>query len=77
MEELEKGLKELRGVAVSWREQQCQQAGSPRAPGDWNTNQRIHMERPMTMAAHVAKGVLVGQRWEERPLGLRVFDIPV
>jgi hypothetical protein len=28
--ELEKGLKELRGFAASWREQQCQQARCPR-----------------------------------------------
>jgi hypothetical protein len=26
MEELEKGLKELRGFTAPWREQQCQQA---------------------------------------------------
>jgi hypothetical protein len=26
MEELEKGLKELRGFSAPWREQQCQQA---------------------------------------------------
>jgi hypothetical protein len=29
MEELEKGLKELRGFAAPWREQQCQQARPP------------------------------------------------
>jgi hypothetical protein len=29
MEKLEKGLKELRGFAISWREQQCQLARPP------------------------------------------------
>jgi hypothetical protein len=33
MEELEKGLKELRGLAVSWREQQCQLAIPAELPG--------------------------------------------
>ena len=76
MEELEKGLKELRGFAAPWREQQCQLA-TPRAPRDWTTNQRIHMEGPMALAAYVAEDGLVGYQWEERPLGLRVFDVPV
>jgi hypothetical protein len=50
MEELGKGLKELRVFAAPWREQQCQQARSPGAPGDWTTNQRVHMEGPMVLA---------------------------
>jgi hypothetical protein len=29
MEEVEKGLKELRGFATPWWEQQCQQARTP------------------------------------------------
>jgi hypothetical protein len=77
MKELEKGLKELRGFATPWSKQQCQEARHPRAPGDWTTNQRIHKELPMTLAAYVAEGGLVGYQWEERPLGLRVFDAPV
>jgi hypothetical protein len=72
MEELEKGLKELRGFASPWGEQQCQGQTS-RAPGDWITNQRIYM----APAAYVAEGGLVGHQWEKRPLGLRVFDVPV
>ena len=77
MEELEKGLKELRGFAAPWREQQCQQASHPGAPGDWTNYQRIHMEGPMAPAAYVAEDGLVGHQWEERPLGLRVFNAPV
>jgi hypothetical protein len=33
MEELEKGLKELRGFAAPWRKQQCQKARSQDLPG--------------------------------------------
>jgi hypothetical protein len=68
MEEMEKRLKELRGFAASWRVQQCQQARPPRAPRDWTTNQRIHMEQLMVI--YVAEDGLVGHRWEERPSGL-------
>ena len=72
MEELGKGLKELRVFAAPWREQQCQQARSPGAPGDWTTNQRVHMVGPMAPAAEVAENGLVEHQWE----GLRGFDAP-
>ena len=52
---MEKGLKELRGFAAPWREQQCKPARPPGAPRDWTTNQRVHMEGPMAPAAYVAK----------------------
>ena len=77
MEEIEKGLKELRGFAAPYREQQCQQARPSGAPGDWTTNQRTYMEWPMVLATYVAEDSLVGHQWEERPLGLRVFNAPV
>jgi hypothetical protein len=56
MEELEKGLKELRGLASPWREQQCQTSWSC---GEWNTNQRVHMEGLMALAAYVAEDNLL------------------
>jgi hypothetical protein len=62
MEELEKRLKELRGFAAPWKEQQCLQARPSGAPRDWTTNQRIHMEGPMTLAAYVAEDVLGGHQ---------------
>jgi hypothetical protein len=31
----------------------------PRAPGDWTTNQKIHMEELMVLAAYVAEEALV------------------
>ena len=77
MEELEKKLKELRGFAAPWREQQCQLARPPGAPGDWTTNQRIHMEGPKAPATFMAEDGLVGHQWEVRSLGLSVFDAPV
>ena len=77
MEELEKELKELRGLAAPWREQQCQLARPPGTSRYWTTNQRVHMEGPMALATYVAEDDLVGHQWEERPLGLRVFDAPV
>ena len=74
---MEKGLKKLRGLAAPWREQQCQLARLPGVLGDWTTNQRVHMEGPMAPATYVAEDGLVGHQWEERLLGLRVFDAAV
>jgi hypothetical protein len=59
MEELEEGLKELRGVAAPWREIQCQQARVHRV---WTTNQRIHIKGPMVLATYVAEDGLVGHQ---------------
>jgi hypothetical protein len=77
MEELEKWLKELRGFAARWRQQQCQQARPPEARRYWTTNQRVHMEGSMVLAAYVAEDGLVEHQWEVRPLGLRMFDASV
>jgi hypothetical protein len=77
MEDLEKRLKELRGFAAQWGEQQCQLARPPRAHRDWTTNQRVHMEGLMALVTYVAEDGLIGHQWEERPLGVRVFDAPV
>ena len=74
MKELEKGLKELKGFAAPWGKQQCQQARPLGAPGDWTTNQRVHMAGPMALDTYVAEDGLVGHQWEERLLGLMEFD---
>jgi hypothetical protein len=76
MEEPE-DMKELRGSTASWKEQHCQKARPPGAPGNWNTNQRIHMERLVVLAAYVTEDGLVGHLCEKRPSGVRVFDAPV
>ena len=52
-------------------------ARSPGDPRDWTTNQRIHIEGPMAPAAYVAEDGLLRHQWEERALGLRVFNEPV
>ena len=49
---------------------------TPRAPGDLTTNQSTHGTTHRT-AAYVAEDGLVGHQWEERPLGVRVFNVPV
>jgi hypothetical protein len=72
MEDLEKGMKELRGFAAPWKEHQCQQARSPAAPGDWTTNKRIYIEEPMAPAAYMAENGLVGHQCGERFLCLMV-----
>jgi hypothetical protein len=72
MEEIEKELKELRGFAAPWREQECQQAGTPGGLRDGATNQRIHME----LLTYSADGLVEHQR-EQKPSGLRVFNAPV
>jgi hypothetical protein len=77
MEELQKGLKELRGVAAPCGEQQCQLARPPGAPREWTTNLRVHMEEPKALAAYMAEDGLVEHQWEEQPLGLRVLYAPV
>jgi hypothetical protein len=54
-------------------EQQCQLARPQELPGKCTTNQRVHMDRLMVLAAYVAEDGLVGHQWEERPMSLRVF----
>ena len=73
MEELEKGLKELSGFAVLWKEQLCQLARPLRALGDWTSNQRVHKEGPTLPAVYVTEDGIVGHQWEESLLGLRVY----
>ena len=61
----------------NWGEQQYQMTRSSRAHEDWTTNQRVHIERPMSLAVYAAEDDLVGHHWEEWPLGLRVLVAPV
>ena len=67
MEELEKELEELKGFTALWGDLELQ---------GLDYQQRVHMEGPVALASYVEDG-LVGHQWEERPLGLRVFDAPV
>ena len=54
MEELEKGLKELKGMSNSVNSQ------NPRASEDRTTNQRIQMEGSRAQATYVAEDSLAG-----------------
>ena len=54
-----------------------EKARPPGAPGDWTTNQRIHMEGPMVLPTYVVEDGLVGHQLEEWPSGLRVFNAPL
>ena len=76
MEELEKGLKKLRGFAGPWGgwAQQLNRTDHLKLPGDWITNQRVHMEGPTAPATYVAVDGLVGHQWEEWPLVLVRLD---
>ena len=49
----------------------------PGSPGDWTTNQIVHMEGPMVLATYVADDVLVGHQWKEQAVGLRASDVPI
>jgi hypothetical protein len=71
------GTEGAEGVCSPIGEQHCQPARLPGVPGDWNSNQRIHMEGHVVLAAYKAEDGLVWHQWEEWPLGLRVFDAPV
>jgi hypothetical protein len=70
MEKLENGPKELKGFAAPLEEQQYEQTSTSRAPWDYTTNQRVHMEGPMAPATYVVEDSLVCHQWEERPLVL-------
>jgi hypothetical protein len=35
------------------------------------------MERPLVLATYVAEDSLVGYQWEDKFLGLRLFNVPV
>jgi hypothetical protein len=75
MEELEKGLKELRRFAAPWREQHCQQDRSLELPGTGPPTKEYTWRDPWCWPhMYVAEDGLVGHQWEERPLGLWVFD---
>jgi hypothetical protein len=58
-------------------QEQYELTSTPRTPWDYNINQRLHMEGPITPAAYVAEDGLVGHQWEDSPLVLWRFYDPV
>ena len=61
MKELGEGLKELKGFTTPMEEQQYQptRPPTPRSPRAKTTNQRVHMEGSMALAAYVAEDGLM------------------
>jgi hypothetical protein len=68
VEELEKGLKELKGFATHRKNNNINQPDSSELPGTKPPTKRVHMEGPMALAAYVAEDGLVRHQWEERLL---------
>jgi len=66
MEELEKGLKELKGFAIHRKNNNINQ---PDTPGT-KPPTKEYTETLMAPATYVAKDGLVGHQWEEMPLVL-------
>ena len=62
MEELEKGLKELRGFAAPWREQQCQHARPSEFLGTGPPTKEYTWRDRMALATYVAEDGLVGHQ---------------
>ena len=69
MEELEKGLKELKGICnpIGRITISTKQTPPQSAQG---LNHQPHKEGPIAPAAYVAEDGLFGHKWEERPLVL-------
>ena len=65
MEEIEKGLKLLKGFATP-QEEPYQQPDPPKPPRDEAINQGVHL----APEAHVAEDSLMRYQWEERSLDL-------
>ena len=78
MKELEKELKELRGLQPHGGSNSVNRPDLPDLQGDWTTNQRVHMEEPLALASTTC-----GRGWpgwmsmKGVVLGLRVFYAPV
>ena len=66
IEELEKGPKEMKGIATPQEEQQYQPTSPPGAPRDLAINRGVHM----APAAYVAEDGLARHQSEERSLVL-------
>jgi hypothetical protein len=64
MNELEKGLKDLKGFATPKEEQNI---NNLELPGTKPQTKKIHMPGPMAPATYVAEDGIFWHQWEERP----------
>jgi hypothetical protein len=62
MEELEKGLKELRGFAVLWGSNSVNWTDPLELPGTGPPTKIIYTEGPMVLVAYLAEDGLVGHQ---------------
>ena len=69
--------RELKGTEAPYKKHQYELTSTPRAPWNYTTNQRKHRERVVSLAEYVAEDCLVSHQWEERPLVLQRFYVPV
>jgi hypothetical protein len=76
VEELEEGLKKLKGFTTPLGEK-YQPTILPSAPKDSTSNQRVCMVGSMAPATYVAEHGRVWYQWEERPLVLWRINAPV
>ena len=67
----ERGCSSMEGATVSTGQT------SWSSPGTGSPTKEYTRRLPMALATYVAEDGLVGHQWEERPLGLRVFNAPV
>jgi hypothetical protein len=77
MEELEKGLKELKGFATHRKDNNITNQTNPQSSQGINHQQRVHMEGPMALAAYIAEDGFGRHQWDERLLVLGRLDTPV
>jgi hypothetical protein len=62
VDELEKGLKELKGFLPQQEEQQYESTSIPTALRKLTTNQGVQMEGPMPPAAYATEDGLIGRQ---------------
>jgi hypothetical protein len=67
MKEPEKVPRELKGSEASKQEHQYDLTTTHRAPWEYTTNKRRHMEGLVALAVYVAGDILGGSQWEEMP----------
>jgi hypothetical protein len=67
IEELEKGLKELKGFVTHKKNKNINQIDPPELP-ETKPPIRVHMVEPMAPVSYVAEHGLVGHQWKELPL---------
>jgi hypothetical protein len=82
MEELEKGLKKLKGFATHRESNNINQPEPPEPSSDQSSQELNHQPKRtyggnMASPTYVVEDGLVGHQWKERPLALLRLDVTV